>query len=199
MVRVLWAALVLVLVIAAPSATVADDTESLAGKLLVAGEGMGDPRFAESLVYIVRHNDEGAFGLVVNRPLLRVPSSEIYDRLGVSEPDTTAPLDFHFGGPVQSEIGFVLHSGDFSADGTMSVDGGLSVSGLRAVLVAIARGEGPKRVMFALGYSGWGPGQLEGEIARDDWVAIEGDETLVFDIPFAERWPQAIRRRGLDL
>lgn len=199
MLRTLIAAVLMALVWVPVSVSAADEADSLAGRLLVADEGMRDPRFRESLIYIVRHNEDGAFGIVVNRPLLRIPSAEVFDQLGLDPPAQAAAIDFHYGGPVQSEVGFVLHTNDFLAEGSMSVEGGLSVSGLRAVLVATANDEGPMRAIFALGYSGWGPGQLEGEIARDDWVTVEGDAALVFDVPHDERWREAIARRGLDL
>lgn len=187
------------LAIALSPGTAAQTGESLAGRFLVAEPAIVDPRFAETVIYIVAHDEQGAFGLIVNRPLGRVESNDVYDRLGLDAPAATAPIEFHFGGPVEREIAFVLHSREFASDETMSVDDGLAVSGIRPVLEAIAAGRGPARAIFALGYSGWGPGQLEREMARDDWVTIDGDPALVFDLPVSERWRTAQARRGLDL
>jgi putative transcriptional regulator len=177
----------------------AQDEAGLAGRFLVAEPSIADPRFAETVIYIVSHDDQGAFGLIVNRPLGRAEPEAVYDRLGLDAPDAGDPIEFHFGGPVEGDVGFVLHSREFMTDQTLAVDDGLAVSGIRRVLEAIATGEGPDRAIFALGYSGWGPGQLEREMARTDWVTIEGDPALVFDMPMTERWRTAQARRGLDL
>jgi putative transcriptional regulator len=176
-----------------------EGADSLAGRFLVAEPGMPDPRFAETVVYLMSHDADGAFGLIVNRPLGRVLPEDIYDRLGIVAPDAAAPIVFHFGGPVQGEVGFVLHSPEFVVDETIAVNDGLAVSGIRVVLEAVSDGAGPARAIFALVYAGWGPGQLEREMARRDWITVDGDPAIVFDLPFAERWAAAIRRRGLDL
>jgi len=193
---------VLVLMIGAATSAFADDTdrESFAGKLLVADTSMPDPRFAQSVIYLVRHNEEGAFGLIINKPLTKLPLAKLLSQLDIEGTATGVELDLYFGGPVQDELGFVLHSRDFAAaKGTMIVDDGFSVSGVRQVLRAISEKKGPEKALFTVGYAGWAPDQLEGELERGDWNVIDADEALVFDFPVPEKWPAAHDRRSLKL
>ena len=190
----------LVLSVGGTVAAVADETERFAGKLLVADASMPDPRFAQSVIYLVRHDEEGAFGLIVNKPLAKLPLADILRRLDLEETETLAELDLYFGGPVQRELGFVLHSRDFAAsEGTMTVEDGFSVSGVRQVLRAISEKKGPEKVLFAAGYAGWAPDQLDAELARGDWAVVDADEALIFDMPVSEKWPAALDRRAVDL
>lgn len=180
----------------------ADDSgrESFAGKLLVADTSMPDPRFARSVIYVVRHDEEGAFGLIINKPLTKLPLAKMLSQLDLEATETAAELELYFGGPVQDELGFVLHSRDFAtAKGTMIVDDGFSVSGVRQVLRAISQQKGPEKALFTVGYAGWSPDQLEGELERGDWNVIDADEALVFDLPVPEKWPAAHDRRSLKL
>lgn len=191
---------VLLLVFGAPA--VADDAggEYLAGKLLVADTSMRDPRFAESVIYLVRHDSEGAFGLIINKPLTKLPLAKLLSQLNLEPATAGAELELYFGGPVQGELGFVLHSPEFSVKGaTMNVEGGLSVSGVRQVLRAIAAQAGPEKALFTVGYAGWTAGQLENELARGDWIVIDADDALIFDLPVAEKWQAAYARRSLQL
>jgi len=195
----LWLPLVL-LTFGAPA--IADDgaPDYLAGKLLVADTSMRDPRFAESVIYLVRHDSEGAFGLIINKPLAKLPLAKLLSQLDLEATATGAELELYFGGPVQGELGFVLHSPEFAVKGaTMNVEGGLSVSGVRQVLRAMATQKGPRKALFTVGYAGWEAGQLEKELARGDWNVIAADEALIFDLPVADRWQAAYDRRSLQL
>ncbi len=191
-----------VLLVGSASGGIADETgaESFAGKLLVADKSMLDPRFAQSVIYLVRHDEEGAFGLIINKPLVKIPLADLLRQLDVEGTETQAELDLYFGGPVQGELGFVLHSRDFAAaKATATVQGGYAVSDVRQVLRAISEQRGPEKALFAVGYAGWAAKQLDAELERGDWSVIDADEDLVFDLPVSEKWPVALDRRSLKL
>ena len=191
-----------VLLVGSASGGIADETgpESFAGKLLVADKSMLDPRFAQSVIYLVRHDEKGAFGLIINKPLVKIPLADLLRQLDVEGTETQAELDLYFGGPVQGELGFVLHSRDFAAaKATATVQGGYAVSDVRQVLRAISEQKGPKKALFAVGYAGWAAKQLDAELERGDWSVIDADEDLVFDLPVSEKWSVALDRRSLKL
>jgi putative transcriptional regulator len=192
----------LVLLIGNASGGIADEAgrERFAGKLLVADTSLKDPRFARSVIYLVRHDAEGAFGLIINKPLARLPLADMLRQLDVEGSETEAELDLYFGGPVQGELGFVLHSRDFAAaKATMIVQDGYAVSDVRQVLRAISEQKGPEKALFAVGYAGWAPDQLDAELERGDWNVIDADDALVFDLPVSEKWSVAHDRRSLKL
>lgn len=191
-----------VLLVGSASGGIADETgpESFAGKLLVADKSMLDPRFAQTVIYLVRHDEKGAFGLIVNKPLVKIPLADLLRQLNVEGTETQAELDLYFGGPVQGELGFVLHSRDFAAaKATATVQGGYAVSDVRQVLRAISEQKGPEKALFAVGYAGWAAKQLDAELERGDWSVIDADEDLVFDLPVSEKWSAALDRRSLKL
>ncbi len=191
-----------VLLVGSASGGIADETgpESFAGKLLVADKSMLDPRFAQTVIYLVRHDEKGAFGLIVNKPLVKIPLADLLRQLNVEGTETQAELELYFGGPVQGELGFVLHSRDFAAaKATATVQGGYAVSDVRQVLRAISEQKGPEKALFAVGYAGWAAKQLDAELERGDWSVIDADEDLVFDLPVSEKWSAALDRRSLKL
>ncbi len=198
-------AAVLALAIAAASAPAERPAErgakegSLAGRLLVALPEMTDPRFQETVIYLVDHNESGAFGLVVNRPLGEIPLADLMARLGVEPKGAEGTLGIFYGGPVEPGRGFVLHSADYESASTRYLGGGFALSLGLSVLRDIAAGEGPARSLVIFGYAGWGPGQLESEIARGGWVTVEGDPALVFDADNETKWRRALARYGVDL
>lgn len=172
----------------------------LGGKLLIAMPGMGDPRFERSVVYLCAHSDEGAMGLIVNKPMTDLSFAELLDQLDIPRAPGVREIRVHFGGPVEHARGFVLHSGDYGADreGTMRVDSRFGMSATLDVLEDIARGAGPARSLLALGYAGWGPGQLEDEIQDNGWLTCEAAPDLVFGEADARKWERAIRSLGID-
>jgi putative transcriptional regulator len=172
---------------------------SLAGRLLVAAPEMRDPRFVESVIYMVNHDAAGAMGLVVNRPIGEVSLAQLLERLGVVREGTQGRIVAHWGGPVESGKGYVLHTPDYSTEGTIVVRGKAAVTASRRILEAIASGSGPRRTLFAVGYAGWAPGQLEAELARGGWVTASADEGVLFDDDYATKWQRATARRLLDL
>jgi putative transcriptional regulator len=171
----------------------------LAGKLLIAMPGMGDPRFARSVVLICAHSDDGAMGLIVNKPAPDLRFDDLLRQLDIPVGDGGRDIRVHYGGPVERGRGFVLHSHDYDGGkGSMTVDGGFRMTATLDVLEAMASGGGPGKALLALGYAGWGPGQIEEEIARNDWLTAEALPRLVFDADDAAKWAGALRLIGVD-
>ncbi len=183
--------------LAAPTEGTWDD--SLAGRLLVASEKMGDPRFQKTVIYMIEHTRNGAMGLVINVPMGAVPAAKLFNRLGLDGDGVEGEIEVYFGGPVDPERGFLLHSADVLLEGSVRVDERVALTARPEMLLAIVRGDGPAQSVFTLGYTGWGPGQLESELARDDWFVIPADMSLVFAPDPTKSWERAAARRGFDL
>ncbi len=162
---------------------------TLAGQLLVATDSLRDPRFHRTVIYVLHHGDAGAMGVVVNRPLGDAPLAAILDEVGANSAGVTGTVRLHYGGPVESNRGGVLHPGD----------GGLTLTTSRAILDSIARQKTPARFLFVLGYAGWAPGQLEAEIDAGAWITVPGDVDLVLDGDAATKWDRAMARRRIRL
>ncbi|MCB6179164.1 YqgE/AlgH family protein [Rhodobacter sp. Har01] len=171
----------------------------LAGKILIAMPGMGDPRFARSVIMLCAHSGDGAMGLVVNRPSDELTFAGLLQHLGIACAPDLRDIRVHLGGPVERGRGFVLHSADWGTGaGSMPVPGGYRMTATLDVLEALAGGSGPDRAIFALGYSGWGPGQLEGELRRNDWLVADPGDEVLFAAPDDEKWLRALRSLGID-
>jgi putative transcriptional regulator len=171
----------------------------LGGSLLIAMPGMGDPRFAHSVVLICAHSPEGSMGLIVNKPAPDLSFAGLLDQLKIPRAPEGRDIRVHFGGPVERGRGFVLHSPEYSAGrATMKVRGGFGMTATLDVLQALAKGRGPDRALLALGYAGWGPGQLEAEIGRNDWLTGDGGADLIFSADDGGKWTAALRGMGID-
>ncbi len=179
--------------------SVGDGGDSLAGRLVVATERMGDPRFQNTVIYMVEHDAGGAMGLIVNRPFGVMPLARLFEHLGLETPAVAGEIEVYYGGPVEPERGFLLHSAEVVLEGSILVGEGVAMTAEGEMLHRIARGEGPARKLFAFGYSGWGPRQLESEFARNDWFVIPADPSLIFAVDPARSWERAAARRRLDL
>lgn len=178
----------------------ADTRPSLAGQLLVAAPELADPNFDRTVVYMIEHGPTGAMGLVINRVLGRGPLAKLLEGLGVkTEINGAAEIEVHYGGPVEQGRGFVLHSPDYRGRDTIVLSGLVAMTSSPDVLEAIAAGKGPRRSLFALGYAGWAPNQLESELAAGAWFVVEPDEALLFGHEIATKWQRALARRGIDL
>ena len=172
---------------------------SLTGKLLISMPGMGDPRFAHSVIFLSSHGEDGAMGLIVNKPAKGVGLSDVLDQLSQETEPAKFQLGVHFGGPVETGRGFVLHSDEYRSDlHTLRVEGGFGMTATLDVLEDIAQGKGPDKAMLMLGYSGWGPGQLEGEIGQNGWLTADATPEIVFDLADGEKWEAALRSLGID-
>jgi len=172
----------------------------LLGKLLVALPGMADPRFEQSVIFMCAHSGEGAMGLIVNKPFEGLTFREMAEKLDLTvSPNATEP-PIVFGGPVGVGQGFVLHSSDYVRSGvTMPVTSEISLTATLDILRAMAEGRGPKQALFALGYAGWGPGQIEGELASNGWVPCEADSHIVFGTDCESKWKDALATLGADI
>lgn len=178
----------------------AQSTIDLTGKFLIAMPGMGDPRFEKSVILICAHSDEGAMGLIVNKPMPELDFADLLKQLKVGGGmRPRSEIEVHFGGPVENGRGFVLHSDDYSSDTTtLRVGGGFGMTATLDILEHIAGGAGPARAFLALGYAGWGPGQLETEIARNGWLTADSSPEIVFTPDNAGKWGQALKSLGID-
>ena len=174
------------------------DTGYLTGQLLVAMPSMRDPRFTRSVIYMCAHNADGAMGLVVNRLVGSITFPDLLEQLGIESSLSSGAIRVHFGGPVEAERGFVLHSTDYVQSGTMVVDQDVALTGTIDILRDMAGGQGPRKSLLALGYAGWGPGQLDAEIQANGWLSVPADESLVFDDGLDDKWERAIGKIGVD-
>lgn len=175
------------------------DSTDLTGKLLVAMPGMGDPRFEKAVILICAHSAEGSMGLIVNKPAPGVDVLDLLEQLKIPRAETSRAIRVHFGGPVEHDRGFVLHSADYTAnDTTLRVDDRFGMTATLDVLEELAHGRGPATALLMLGYSGWGPGQLEEEILRNGWLTCDATEELVFDSDSGTKWSNALQSLGID-
>ncbi|MCR9124526.1 MAG: YqgE/AlgH family protein [Rhodobacteraceae bacterium] len=171
----------------------------LTGKLLIAMPGMGDPRFEHSVVYLCKHGADGAMGLIVNKPSQDVRLSDLLGQLDIECAEAVGARPLHFGGPVETGRGFVLHSADYQSNlQSMRLGADFAMTATLDILEDIARGDGPRRGLVALGYAGWGAGQLETELTRNGWLTADAAPDLVFDLPDARKWSAALGTLGID-
>ena len=170
---------------------------SLAGQLLVAMPQMQDPRFARSVILMCAHNEEGAMGLVVNKLLDQLTLPELMQQLGIEMAGVSGRPRVHFGGPVECGRGFVLHSPDYVENGTLVIGDAMALTATLDILRAIGRGAGPRRSLLALGYAGWGPGQLDAEIQANGWLNVAADDEIVFGPGLADKWQRALAKLGV--
>ncbi len=171
----------------------------LTNQFLIAMPGMADPNFAQSVTYICEHNDEGAMGIIINHPM-ELGLGEVLKQLDLEWTDQDmANRAVFFGGPVEQERGFVLHQPAGGWDATLMVTDDIGVTSSRDILEAMSLGEGPARSLVALGYAGWGAGQLEREMAANAWLSGPADSDLIFDVPVEKRWEAAAAALGVDL
>ncbi len=176
-----------------------NDNEYLTGQLLIAMPNMRDPRFTRTVIYMCAHNAEGAMGLVVNRLIGSITFPDLLDQLGIDSGGVSEEIHVHFGGPVESGRGFVLHSAEYERDGTLQVTDAVGLTATVDILRDMAEGQGPRQSLLALGYAGWGPGQLDSEIQANGWLHAEADEALIFDADLEGKWERAIAKLGFDL
>jgi putative transcriptional regulator len=173
---------------------------TLAGQLLVAMPQMLDERFARSVVYLCSHSEEaGAMGLVVNKLLGSLTMGELFAQLDISPSGPASSRPVHFGGPVEGGRGFVLHTTDYNEESTFVVGGNIAVTASMDILRAIGSGRGPRQCLFALGYAGWAPGQLDAEIQANGWLSVPADDDIVFSSDDDSKWRRALHKLGVDL
>ena len=178
---------------------------NLTNQFLIAMPGMGDGTFAGTVVYLCEHTAKGALGLVINKPI-DITLKNLFEKVELTlDREDLAESPVYFGGPVQTERGFVLHErlGGEGAEGghynsSLQIPGGLEMTTIKDVLEALSNGAGPKRVLITLGYSGWGAGQLEDEMSRNGWINVGAEPGIIFDTPVEERYGRALSLLGID-
>lgn len=171
----------------------------LTNQLLIAMPGMADPNFSTTVTLICEHNDEGALGIVINRPL-DLTLAGLFEQLDVQDPDPQAAgRPVLMGGPVGPERGFVLHDTDSAFENSLEVSSDIRLTLSRDVIDAMASGKGPRQSLVALGYAGWEPGQLESEMLANSWLNVPATPNIVFDTPFNDRWMSAAQTLGIDI
>lgn len=177
-----------------------DPSSNLTGKMLIAMPGMRDPRFEHSVILVCAHSEEGAMGLVVNRPMPEVGFSDLLEQLGIDPTPQAIDIPVRFGGPVEPGRGFVLHrrDGDAQGDDHMRIGDDLAMSTTRDILQDYANGRGPQPAVLALGYAGWGPGQLDTEILDNGWLTSDRYDEIIFGANNAGKWSAALRGMGID-
>ncbi len=176
-----------------------ETTRSLTSQLLIAMPGMQDPNFASTVTLICEHNDEGALGIVINRPL-DLKLGGLLEQLEIgSDDETLNNMPVMAGGPVGLERGFVIHNASEDYENSLNVSSDIKLTVSRDVIDAIANGDGPDKTLIALGYAGWEGGQLETEILANSWINVPATPELLFDTPFEERWKEAAVSLGIDL
>ena len=176
-----------------------DESSQLINQLLTAMPGMQDPNFSSTVTLICEQNDDGALGIIINRPLT-LKLSGLFDQLSVESADSAAANNpVMAGGPVGTERGFVLHGKDHSFENTLTVSEDIQLTLSRDVIDAMAMGDGPEKSLVAIGYAGWESGQLEEEMLSNTWLNVTATPELVFDTPFDQRWNSAARLLGIDI
>lgn len=171
---------------------------SLAGKMLVATPVLQESCFARSVIFMCAHNGDGAMGIIVNYPVANVSIGDVMEQLRIKN-NSDRELPIHFGGPVDSNRGFIIHSDDFIVSGTTYQPHGVVVTSSSDVLQAVANGGGPRQGMLALGYAGWTAGQLESEMESGSWIVVEANRQLIFDTDNGMKWGLAISSLGFDV
>ena len=174
-----------------------DNARFLVGQFLLATPGIGDPRFERAVIAMCAHDEQGAVGIGLGRVIDGLGFHALLEQLEI-EPGDAPDAPVHLGGPVERRRGFVLHSRDWGGQDTLDVAGRWAMSGTVDILRAIAAGKGPERWAIALGYAGWGAGQLEGELVRPGWLNVEAATDLIYATPAAERWGAGLAAAGVD-
>ena len=182
-----------------PNPDKAPERGSLTGQLLIASPGMRDPRFRQTVLVMVRHNRDGAMGIVINRPLGEQPLARVLGAIGENTAGASGTVRIFRGGPVEPGQGAVLHSADYRRSGTLDIDGHVALTATREIFRDIAAKTGPQKSLIAFGYAGWRPGQLESELALNAWFTAPMDPKLVFDADRDKLWDIALERRTRDL
>jgi putative transcriptional regulator len=170
----------------------------LTGQLLIAMPAMRDPRFIQSVIFICAHNAEGAMGVVLNRPVKAPKFPELLQQLGVEPHPPRRELAVGTGGPVDDKRGFVLHSPDWTADGSLEIDDLHMLSANLDILRAVAAGGGPEKARLVLGYAGWGAGQLDEEMMQNAWLNVPADESIIYDTDYTTKWQRALAKLHID-
>jgi len=174
-----------------------EEPRFLSGQFLLALPGIGDPRFEKAAIAVCDHDEDGALGIGLGRIIPRITFHDLLQQLEI-DPGVAPNVAIHLGGPMQTQRGFIIHSRDWGGDESVDVAGKWVLTATLDILRAIAEGRGPTRWVVALGYAGWGPGQLDREMAGNSWFPLPGDDSLLYDCDVASRWETGFRKSGID-
>jgi len=175
-----------------------ESVDSLKGHFLISMPGLVDPNFHQTVTFICEHTAEGAVGIVLNRVHEMLAATDIFEELHLECSESAKSIPVHIGGPVNVDQIFTLHGPPFDWKGCLQVTGTVAMSNTVDILTALSKGEGPASFMITLGCAGWGPGQLESELAQNAWLTTEALEEIIFDIPVERRWETAVKKMGID-
>ena len=172
----------------------------LKGNIICALPQLKDIFFSKSIIYITHHNKEGAVGIVLNYKILSIKGTELFKKLRIKDTNQNLEKDFsfHIGGPLSQNFGFILHSSDYKSKNTLKISKNVKMTCSTEIINDIARNQGPTKFFISLGYSGWGPGQLEDEIKQNSWINISEELDFLFDMDSEKKWTNAIKRTGID-
>jgi putative transcriptional regulator len=184
---------------AAPKDAAMAQSDPLVGQLLVASPGMGEAIFAHTVILVVQHDEGGALGIVINQPFEERSIASLLEGIGKKDPTVHGDVRVFAGGPMEPTAGFIVHSAEYHRPETAHIDGRIAMTSSPEVLRDIGHGKGPKKSLIAFGYTGWGPGQLEVELARHDWITVPEDPNLIFDDDRTKIWDEATARAGEPL
>ena len=174
------------------------ELSSLSDQFLIAMPALHDPNFSRTVTYLCDHNEEGAMGLVINRPL-DMGIGELFSHLEITDVKLEGYIPVYQGGPVQTDRGFVLHRGVGDWEASMIVNEDIAITMSQDIIAAIAEGTGPTEFLITLGYAGWGAGQLENELAANTWLNGPADAAIIFDVPIEQRWTASANHLGIEL
>lgn len=177
---------------------ISDNDDNFVGQVLLAMPAMSDPRFERSVIFVCAHNEDGAIGVIINKTLDSIDFRELLGQLDIPANEAARDIAVHFGGPLENQRGFVLHSNDYRHDDTLVVDDQVGLTATLDVLRDLAQGQGPENSILALGYAGWGPGQLEAEFQDNAWLSVPASRELVFKVANSDKWERAFNSIGVD-
>ena len=171
--------------------------KSFSNHFIISMPHMNDPIFSKSLIYICEHDDDGAMGLIINKPMISENASDIIQQTGLTQIE---PLpDIYFGGPVNLEMGLILHDANYNIEGTLTISKSVALTSNKQIVLDLRNGDGPDEFRFSFGYAGWGKGQIEREIENGDWLLMPADDDFIFSIPNTDKWKKAASKFGIDI
>jgi|TARA_B100001079_G_scaffold101420_1_gene87104 putative transcriptional regulator len=171
--------------------------KSFSNHFIISMPHMNDPIFSKSLIYICEHDDDGAMGLIINKPMISENASDIIQQTGLTQIE---PLpDIYFGGPVNLEMGLILHDANYNIEGTLTISKSVALTSNKQIVLDLKNGGGPDEFRFSFGYAGWGKGQIEREIENGDWLLMPADDDFIFSIPNTDKWKKAASKFGIDI
>ncbi len=171
--------------------------KSFSNHFIISMPHMNDPIFSKSLIYICEHDNDGAMGLIINKPMISENASDIIQQTGLTQIE---PLpDIYFGGPVNLEMGLILHDANYNIEGTLTISKSVALTSNKQIVLDLKNGGGPDEFRFSLGYAGWGKGQIEREIENGDWLLMPADDDFIFSIPNTDKWKKAASKFGIDI